>query len=73
MLHEVNLRGVQQGHARGHAFKKKLCTYLTVTTGSSSDLVLDPQRGRMLMECGKVGRVTKLSHPIELLAMIHLF
>ena len=62
MLCRVNLDGVHKGHARGHASSEEVTCVLTTTAWCSSDLyksVLDPIRGRMLMECGQVGRFTK--------------
>ena len=58
MLCQVNLNGVHKGHASS---EEAMCV-LTTTAWSSSDLyksVLDPIRGRMLMECGQVVRFTK--------------
>ena len=62
MLCQVNLNGVHKGHERGHASSEEATCVQITTAWSSSDLyknVLDPIRGRMLMECGKVGRFTK--------------
>ena len=62
MLCRVNLNGVHKGHERSHASSEEALCVQTTTTWSSSDLyksVLDPIRGRMLMECGKVRRFTK--------------
>ena len=62
MLCRVNLNGVHNGHERGHASSEEATCVQTTTAWNSSDLyksVLDPIRGRILMECGKVGRFTK--------------
>ena len=49
-------------YTKGYTSSEEAMCVLTTTAWSSSDLyksVLDPIRGRMLMECGKVGRFTK--------------